>query len=108
MNPYKVLGLHAQASNDEIADRRRLLLRRNHPDRGGDADTFSAIGKAASLIATEADRETWTLRNLSRVGVSWCAKCSGAGAKKRTKGWKLLGWEACKECEGCGLTGPIA
>jgi hypothetical protein len=46
----EVLGLNAEASQTVIKQRYRELALEHHPDRGGEAQTFSAIADAAQLL----------------------------------------------------------
>lgn len=49
-NPYKVLGVSVDISDDELKKVYRNLCRKNHPDNGGDANTFAEINKAYDMI----------------------------------------------------------
>lgn len=46
-DPWSVLGLKRTATREQINDRLRELSRTEHPDRGGSADRFAQITRAA-------------------------------------------------------------
>lgn len=49
----EVLGIEKTASIDEIANRRRELVKIHHPDRGGNPETFNKIQAAYKQAAKE-------------------------------------------------------
>lgn len=49
---YEVLGVAAQASDEELRRAYRLQLRRTHPDTGGDAAVFIQVQRAWELVGT--------------------------------------------------------
>jgi len=53
---YKLLGVTKNASADEIKKAYRTAALKHHPDRGGDAETFSNIGKAYEVLS-DADKK---------------------------------------------------
>lgn len=54
VNPYTVLGVSVQASAAEIKAAYRQLVKRHHPDAGGDAATIVALNAAWEVLG---DRE---------------------------------------------------
>lgn len=58
-NPYDILGLSPGATEREIKKKFRELSRHNHPDQGGDEETFIKITKAAEALTDPAARENW-------------------------------------------------
>jgi len=50
MDPYKVLGLNAKATADEVKQAYRRLAMKHHPDRGGSAEKFQEIQSAYDRI----------------------------------------------------------
>lgn len=50
MDPYKVLGLKSNASEDEVRKAYKKLSMKHHPDRGGDEAKFKEINEAYSMI----------------------------------------------------------
>lgn len=51
MNAYEVLGLGADASEEEVRAAYLRLATLNHPDRGGDGETFRAIREAYEQLS---------------------------------------------------------
>ena len=47
---YSVLGVAEDASQDEIKKIYRKLAKENHPDKGGDEETFKKISLAYDTI----------------------------------------------------------
>jgi len=56
MNPYKVLGIKQDATQDEIKKAFRKLALKYHPDKGGDEEKFKQVNQAYSMISDEAKR----------------------------------------------------
>lgn len=46
LNPYKVLGVHDNASKDDCKKAYRRLCAKYHPDNGGDPIKFDEVNKA--------------------------------------------------------------
>jgi len=51
MSYYETLGVERGASADQIKKAYRNLARVNHPDKGGDAEKFKAIGQAYEVLS---------------------------------------------------------
>lgn len=51
MNPYTVLQVSPQASIEEIKTSYRKLAQQNHPDKGGNVETFQQINLAYSILS---------------------------------------------------------
>jgi molecular chaperone DnaJ len=49
-DPYRVLGVSSQASGAEIKAAYRALVKRHHPDAGGDASTMLALNAAWEVL----------------------------------------------------------
>tara|TARA_Y100000310_G_scaffold155358_1_gene154829 strand:+ start:245 stop:892 length:648 start_codon:yes stop_codon:yes gene_type:complete len=56
MNPYKILGVDKDATQDEIKKAFRKLALKYHPDKGGDEEKFKQVNQAYSMISDEAKR----------------------------------------------------
>ncbi|MFY8202298.1 MAG: DUF5658 family protein [Pirellula staleyi] len=50
MNPYKILGIREQATEEEIKRAYRAMAAKYHPDVGGDAWVFEQVGEAYDRI----------------------------------------------------------
>ena len=56
-NPYSVLGVSQTASEDEIKQAYRKLVKQHHPDRGGDEEKFKTINEAYDNIKNPPQQE---------------------------------------------------
>lgn len=53
MNPYEILGIHSESSQEDIDKAYRLKAKLHHPDRrGGSHEKMSEINQAYALIGT--------------------------------------------------------
>lgn len=61
MNPYEVLGVSSEATQDEISASYRKLARKYHPDApgGGDAEKFKEIALAYEVLSDPEKRERY-------------------------------------------------
>lgn len=88
-NAFEVLDLPPNSSLDAVKDKYRRLSMIHHPDRGGDAETFSRLNKAykeAVIIAQEPRS---------------CAACKGTGKAKQSFGFNTV-TIICRFCSGSG------
>jgi hypothetical protein len=46
LDPYKVLGLHKEATTEQVLAAHRRAVKATHPDAGGTADDFDAVQKS--------------------------------------------------------------
>ncbi|MEB3271183.1 MAG: J domain-containing protein [Synechococcus sp.] len=58
-DPYAVLGLSPQASREEIKAAYRALVKRHHPDAGGDDQRILALNAAWEVLRDEQSRRRW-------------------------------------------------
>jgi molecular chaperone DnaJ len=56
MNPYEVLKLQRGATSQQIRESYKTLVRTEHPDKGGDAESFKRIQKAYEILKDESKR----------------------------------------------------
>lgn len=59
MNPYIILEISPQATDDEIKKQFRKLAQLNHPDRGGDEEKFKQINLAYSILSDPARKKLY-------------------------------------------------
>lgn len=57
MNPYDILQVSPQASDEEIKKKYRMLAQQNHPDKGGNVETFQKINLAYSILSDPVRRK---------------------------------------------------
>lgn len=58
-SPYEVLGVAANASDEELRKAYRRMLRTTHPDTGGDSVRFDAVQQAWALVGTSTARAAY-------------------------------------------------
>lgn len=56
---YDILGLEKSASQADIKKAYKLMARKHHPDRGGDADAFKEVNAANEVLSDPKKRETY-------------------------------------------------
>lgn len=59
MNYYNILGVSKTASADEIKKAYKRKVKENHPDRGGDEETFKQINEAYEILSNSNKRSTY-------------------------------------------------
>jgi DnaJ-class molecular chaperone len=89
MTPLEILGLAPGASADDIEQAWRQLRSQHHPDRGGDAATFSAVKRAYEQALAESNEP------------KPCSSCGGSGKHQKVRGFAVLAMS----CIACGGTG---
>lgn len=57
MNPYTILEVTPQASDEEIKKKFRTLAQKYHPDRGGNEEMFKQVNLAYSILSDPARRK---------------------------------------------------
>ncbi|MEY3735968.1 MAG: hypothetical protein RLZZ624_1027 [Cyanobacteriota bacterium] len=79
-DPYTVLGVGPRASAEEIKAAYRALVKRHHPDAGGDATTILALNAAWEVLG---DPEARRLHDRGRQGRSGASGAeSGPGGQR--------------------------
>jgi DnaJ-class molecular chaperone len=56
---YNILGISKGASTDEIKSAYKKLALKNHPDRGGNKDTFQKIQQAYEVLSDDKRRSEY-------------------------------------------------
>jgi molecular chaperone DnaJ len=64
-DPYRVLGVSARASGAEIKAAYRALVKRHHPDAGGDSTTILALNAAWEVLGDRDSRRRFDQRRSS-------------------------------------------
>jgi molecular chaperone DnaJ len=67
-NHYDILGVKENATQDEIKKAYRKLAKENHPDKGGNEDTFKKISVAYDTIGDEEKRKKYDLERQNPFG----------------------------------------
>jgi curved DNA-binding protein CbpA len=50
IDPYKILGIPNDSTLEQVKEAYRILARKHHPDKGGNADTFKIMKTAFKII----------------------------------------------------------
>ncbi len=58
-NPYEILGVRRDATDDQVKAAYRRRAKTTHPDSGGDADAFSRVQKAYELLLDPVRRKVF-------------------------------------------------
>jgi DnaJ-class molecular chaperone len=56
MNLYAILGVSRESNAQQIRDAYKVLVRKEHPDKGGDAEKFKKIQKAYDVLSDDGKR----------------------------------------------------
>jgi DnaJ-class molecular chaperone len=56
MDPYKILGVNKNASQNEIKNAFREKALKHHPDKGGNEEKFKQVNEAYSMISDSSKR----------------------------------------------------
>ena len=59
MNPYNILGVNQNATDDEIKKAYKKLAMKHHPDKGGDEGKFKEITEAYRRLTEEKSEENY-------------------------------------------------
>ncbi len=65
-DPYKILGIKKDANLQEIKSAYKHLARKNHPDKGGDADKFKMITQSYCYLVNKFEKQMDTEKKTSR------------------------------------------
>jgi DnaJ-class molecular chaperone len=58
-NLYEILELGNFANMNEIREKYRGLIKKNHPDKGGKAENFEKIKKAYEILKSEVSKSDY-------------------------------------------------
>ena len=60
-NPYEILGVDKNATQEEIKKKYRALCKEHHPDKNGDQEKFKEIGAAYEILSDEQKRKNYDM-----------------------------------------------
>jgi DnaJ-class molecular chaperone len=92
VSAFSDLGLHEDATKNEVIARWRELAGQLHPDRGGDPDAFYQARKAYEKALELAPDKR----------IEPCPMCQGKG-KRQVIGGFYVGSTICPTCKGSGV-----
>ena len=102
INPWRVLGVHRQSTDDEIQAAFREVAWRTHPDHNAKCiQAFQRANEAYSILKDKKRVSLFIKEMIIRN--SHCAKCRGAGATFKSIGLTHKTFTACKNCGGAGV-----
>lgn len=84
--PYEVLGVDPGASDAELKRAYRRLLRKTHPDTGGDPARFHSVQQAWERIGDKVARARWDAGNVVPDRTSPPRTAGSASSTSRTTG----------------------
>tara|TARA_Y100001968_G_scaffold266413_1_gene255899 strand:+ start:4259 stop:4957 length:699 start_codon:yes stop_codon:yes gene_type:complete len=62
INPYEILGVHSKASSKEIKSAYRELVKKHHPDTGGDEEIILSLNAAWEILGDLESREAFDMK----------------------------------------------
>ena len=90
-NPYKVLGINDDASLSDIKAAYRVLVKKHHPDKGGDKKTILEINEAWEILKDKKNRDLYkNKKNDSEADISNIQTKKKNGQNKIYKLWGKL------------------
>ena len=103
-DPYEILKVAYNATDEAVREAYLLAAKENHPDKGGDPDKMARITEAWAHIGTPKARRA-TLARMTLLGTlpSFCGRCGGAGTVRAGKGFTGGGVAVCPKCKGRGI-----
>lgn len=102
INPYKILKVHRESSPEQIKESYYKLMKKNHPDAGGEQSDAADITLAYSILNDKINLRNH-LAELEMLGVK-CQACKGRGFMAKQKSMSERITTPCVKCGGQGLT----
>ena len=102
---YDVLGVHYEATTEQIRAARAVLAWKFHPDHWADPranDAMIHINVAAATILDEGKHKKYRL--IKYGGWSVCAPCKGTGNTWKQVKLNVREEKVCSKCHGSGKT----
>jgi len=107
LNPWRVLGVHRQTSEEDIRKAYLDLARRCHPDallKAGakpEGLEFAQISEAYGILSNRAKLSSF-LRSMIAL-CKECGTCKGKGATYEMVGFRMKIFKTCNTCGGAGV-----
>jgi len=101
---YKLLGVHAQATLEELTAARRRIALAHHPDRNPSPESAVLMAEANvafDILSDEKAHKAYRL-GLRKTHVD-CGVCHGNGVFRRQKGFTKTVISRCTACNGVGM-----
>lgn len=102
MNPWRVLGVNRQTSDEDIRAAYLERAKKFHPDtKKGNKDKFVELNDAYHILSDPKRRSAF-IQMLVRTTPA-CGPCRGQGVATKRKGFHAVSSFTCVVCNGAGL-----
>ena len=64
---YEILGLNHDATEEEIKQQYKILSKKHHPDRGGNASLYAKVQRAFEVLSDRTKRSIYDVDGLNEV-----------------------------------------
>lgn len=99
INHFRVLGIRASATQDDIKAAYRRRARDTHPDHGGSSDDFAEVKEAYETLSDPAKRTEWEdgyLREAASLGHFVCSECFAVNRVRSVRAGVTVRCAGCK------------
>lgn len=101
-NPWLVLGVNRQSSDEEVRSAYLALVRKHHPDmKKGNADKCALINEAYNILKHKETRSALVKQMI--IVNKECTTCRGTGATFKQSGVLHRITTTCRMCGGSGV-----
>ena len=105
INPWRVLGVHRQSTEDDVRTAYIELAKRLHPDVKGpayrDTNLFPTVNEAYQILKDN-KRQSIFIKDMI-IRNRECTTCKGVGATYKSTSITSRTFKACSTCGGAGV-----